>query len=462
ALALNELERSLRLIQWTNLATTTTTTAEKGGGTEVHDAHTALDEGTPYSGGHDDNYKKDSIADMVLSVFDNEALGDSVVGVERRVLQQRVQHITFWMANTQQELNSIITDLLHTLDGVVADTIDKLNTNNISGGVRSNLHHDEDTHRTGREARTNDENNDGPNADDQLAVVYDDDEQNSRELRDVITFIMSASFRGPWIDPVEVYEIWKSNLYSAKCEYLTEVGSAVEEEMSLDDIRLNIAEEWRRWESEKQQRDGQHHGPSDFLIGRSKRNAERYELSDTEDDDDDDDNMKLTRTDCIRYSPDSYRHHHDVTKRCQPLVQRPLFYLTLKTSLSDSIRDLIYAFGDVLLIRQAEEEAEAAEAITIISLYDIIYGIGYLPSLPPMPSATPAIPPLSKFQRLLDHLAFDHTLGDHHQHVAHPATPPKGGSPEVPLRCLWLKDALEVVLSPQSVLRGGDDPLVRL
>ncbi|KAF4742096.1 hypothetical protein FOZ62_022547, partial [Perkinsus olseni] len=128
-------------------------------------------------------------------------------------------------ANTQQELNSIITDLLHTLDGVVADTIDKLNNNNISGGVRGNLHHDEDTHRTvnGREARTNDENNDGPNADDQLAVVYDnddDDEQNSRELRDVITYIMNTSFRGSssssWIDPVEVYEIWRSNLYSAK------------------------------------------------------------------------------------------------------------------------------------------------------------------------------------------------------------------------------------------------------
>ncbi|KAF4746301.1 hypothetical protein FOZ63_010916, partial [Perkinsus olseni] len=215
--------------------------------------------------------------------------------------------------------------------------------------------------------------------------------------------------------------------------------------------------------SEKQQRDGQRHGPSDFLIGRSKRNAEKYKLWDTEDDDD---NMKLTRAACIRYSPDSYRHH-DVTKRCHPLVQRALFYLTLKTSLSDSIKDLIQAFGDVLLIRRTEEEAAAEEeAITIISLYDIIYGIGYLPSLPSMPSAAPAIPPLSKFLRLLDHLAFDHTLGDHHQHdgvAHHPATPPspKGGSPEVPLRCLWLKDALEVVLNPQSVLRGGDDPLIR-
>ncbi|KAF4744702.1 hypothetical protein FOZ63_023573, partial [Perkinsus olseni] len=51
ALALNELKLSLQLIQWTNLATTTTTAAEKGGGTEVDDAHTALDEGTPYRGG---------------------------------------------------------------------------------------------------------------------------------------------------------------------------------------------------------------------------------------------------------------------------------------------------------------------------------------------------------------------------------------------------------------------------
>ncbi|KAF4707787.1 hypothetical protein FOZ62_017452, partial [Perkinsus olseni] len=154
--------------------------------------------------------------------------------------------------------------------------------------------------------------------------------------------------------------------------------------------------------------------------------------------------MKLTRAACIRYSPDSYRHHDvimsligykmladgvyllQVTKRCHPLVQRALFYLTLKTSLSDSINDLIQAFGDVLLIRRTEEEAAAEEeAITIISLYDIIYGIGYLPSLPSMPSAAPAIPPLSKFLRLLDHLAFDHTLGDHHQHdgvAHHPAT----------------------------------------